>query len=368
MKQLLLVGGGHAHLPVLRALAAKPLPGWRVCLLTSHPRQIYSGMLPGWVAGHYTLDDCSIELAGLAARAGAELVLDSAMAVDAGAQVVTTVQGRELRYDVLSLDVGSAPAIASLDGAQEHGTLIRPIEGFVAQWAALVERLRAGGSRHDVTVLGGGAAGLELAFALRHRGRAEGWSHLQVQLAGAEDLPLSSMPEGACRRALDLMAERGIPWLGRHRAVALEPQAIRLDGGGVLRSDTIWVVTGGAAPAWLGSSTLAKDDAGFVRVNASLQSLSHPNVFAAGDTASHPAPLPRSGVYAVRAGPWLARNLDAYCRGQALADWQPQRRALYLVSTGDRAAMAVWGGWSWSGRWVWNWKDWIDRGFVRSFA
>ena len=102
-------------------------------------------------------------------------------------------------------------------------------------------------------------------------------------------------------------------------------------------------------------------------MNAALQSVSHANVFAAGDIAAHPMALPRSGVYAVRAGPSLAHNLAAFCQGQPLAAWRPQRRALYLLSTGDGAAMGVWGGWCWSGRWVWRWKDWIDRRFVASF-
>lgn len=369
VKHLLLLGGGHAHLGVLRALAAHPLPGWRTSLLTPHARQIYSGMLPGWVAGHYALDACTINLAAQTARAGAALLCDAATALDAAGQLVATAQGRLLHYDALSIDVGSGPAIASLAGGDAHGIPVRPIERFVAQWDPLVERLRAAPGRFDLSVLGAGAAGVELAFAVRQRVRAEGWSQVHVQLVGAHELPLPSLPMRARRLAAELLRQRGVAWHGLRRAAALVPDGIVLDHGtGLLRSDATWVVTGSAAPHWLGASLLATDGGGFVRVNAALQSISHPNVFAAGDAASHPTALPKSGVYAVRAGPWLARNLAAFCEGRSLAPWRPQRRALYLVSTGDRAAMGVWGNWSWHGPWVWHWKDRIDRRFVGAFA
>jgi pyridine nucleotide-disulfide oxidoreductase family protein len=367
MKHLLLLGGGHAHLGVLRALAIRPLPGWRITLLTPHARQLYSGMLPGWVAGHYPLQACAIDLARLSARASVELRCDAATALDAAGQIIATAQGRTLRYDALSIDVGSAPAIASLAGGDVHGVPIRPIERFATAWTALVERLRANRGRFDLTVLGAGAAGVELAFAARERARAEGWTQVRVHLVGADALPLPALPMRARHMALALLRERGIAWHGQRRAIALCADGLHFQGIDPLRSDATWVVTGSAAAPWLAHSALATDAQGFVRVNAALQSISHPAVFAAGDIASHPAPLPRSGVYAVRAGPSLARNLAAFCQGQPLAAWQPQRRALYLLSTGDGAAMGVWGRWCWRGRWMWRWKDWIDRRFVASF-
>lgn len=367
MKHLLLLGGGHAHLGVLRALAVRPVPGWRVTLLTPHARQIYSGMLPGWVAGRYPLDACAIDLAGPVDRAGATLLCDAATALDAPGQMVTTVQGRTLRYDALSIDIGSGPAIAALDGGDAHGVPVRPIERFVARWDAQRARLRSAREPFVLTVLGAGAAGVELAFAARQRVLAEGWSHARVQLVGADALPLPSLPVRARRMALALLHAHGIAWHGERRAVALSTAGLHFDGAGVLRSDATWVLTGSAAAPWLARSGLATDAQGFVRVNAALQSVSHPQVFAAGDVASHPSPLPKSGVYAVRAGPALARSLAAFAQGQAPAPWRPQRRALYLLSTGDGAAMGVWGPWCWHGRWVWHWKDGIDRRFVAAF-
>jgi selenide,water dikinase len=148
----------------------------------------------------------------------------------------------------------------------------------------------------------------------------------------------------------------------------LSANSLALGNGPAVAFDTCLVVTGAGAPPWPAEAGLTTDAQGFIRVGRTLQSVSHANVFAAGDVASYTDPRPKSGVYAVRAGPVLARHLRAFCEGRLLPSWTPQPRALYLISTGDRHALATWGGWSWSGRWVWRWKDRIDRRFMRRFG
>jgi len=132
--------------------------------------------------------------------------------------------------------------------------------------------------------------------------------------------------------------------------------------------DACLLVTGAAAPRWPAKSGLATDESGFICVGPALQSISHPGIFAAGDVAAYHDGRPKSGVFAVRAGPVLADNLRAACNGTPLRLWTPQQRALYLISTGGRHALAVWGTWSFGGRWVWLWKNLIDRRFVRRFS
>ena len=325
-------------------------------------------MLPGWVAGHYPLDACAIALDGLARRAGITFHQAAAVALDAARQSIRCDDGAELPFDRLSIDTGPVASIANLLGSAEHALPVRPIEGFVAAWPAIAERLRQAGSRFDLVILGAGAAGVELAFAIRHRAATEGWSRLHLSLVGPDTQPLAGSPDKLRRQAAALLAERGIDWVGGRRAVAIEPNRLHFDGGTALAFDACLVVTGAAAPAWPRAAGLATDDRGFIRVGTTLQSLSHPNVFAAGDIAALEEARPKSGVFAVRAGPALARNLRATCEGRPLDAWHPQRRALYLISTGDRHAFASWGRWAWHGRWVWNWKDRIDRRFVRRFG
>jgi selenide,water dikinase len=166
---------------------------------------------------------------------------------------------------------------------------------------------------------------------------------------------------------MQLLQARGMRWRGNSRAVQMLPGSVRFEEGEAQAFDACLVVTGAAAPRWPRAAGLAVDDMGFIRVDRSLRSVSHPQVFAAGDVAAYAEARAKSGVFAVRAGPPLADNLLAACQGAALCQWRPQRRALYLVSTGDQRAIAAWGALSLSGRWVWQWKDGIDRRFVRAF-
>lgn len=368
MKRLVLAGGGHAHVAVLADLARQPLPGWDITLVTPYDRQIYSGMLPGWLAGHYAIKSCAIELTALAARAGVRLLQTFASALDPVGNTLTCSNGTVLPFDILSLDIGPAAALDGLPGSREHAQALRPIEGFVAAWPAVMGRIAAAGCAFEVAVLGAGAGGLELAFAIRHRALQEGWTGLGVTLVGPDTLPLEGAPDRARRMARRMMAERQVTWRGGHRATGIRAGLMMFEGGASLPFDVCIAATGAAAPGWPAASGLAVDARGFVRVDSALRSVSHPHIFAAGDIAAHESPLPKSGVYAVRAGPVIARNLRAACTGVTPQPWTPQARALYLLSTGDRHAMAIWGGLAWRGNWVWRWKDWIDRGFVRGYS
>lgn len=368
MKRLILLGGGHAHVKVLADLADRPLDGWNVQLVTPFRRQIYSGMLPGWIAGHYPIDSCAIPLDALAARAGVAFHETTGVALDADRSRLQCADGTTRSFDLLSVDTGPAAALDHLPGAAEHALPIRPIEGFVAAWPALVDRILGRCRRFHLVVLGAGAGGVELAFAIAHRAARDGWSHLRVALVGSQELPLEGAPAAARRHALSLLRQRGIGWHGSSRAMRIEHGRIERHGAAPVHFDACLLVTGAAAPAWPAAGGLATDGAGFIRVGPTLQSVSHPNIFAAGDVASHADALRKSGVYAVRAGPVLSGNLRLAAAGDAPRPWQPQRRALYLVSLGNQYAMAMWGRWSWSGRWVWRWKDRIDRGFISRFS
>lgn len=366
MKQLVLVGGGHAHVHVLAALASAPFADTQVTLVSPYSRQIYSGMLPGWIAGYYALEECALALDSLARRAGARFVQTACTGLDLDAKQVRCASGETIAFDYLSIDSGPVADSGQLAGTEQHGLPVRPIEGFVAAWPGLLEKARQDGFR--LAIVGDGAAAIELAFAIQTRFAAEGLGHARVTLIGSNRRPLAGFPFLLRRKAVQLLAAQGIAHLGRRRAVALLPGRVQLADGAELAADAVLLATGAAAPAWPAAGGLATDPAGFIRVNAMLQSVSHPFVFAAGDVAAYADARPKSGVFAVRAGPPLADNLRAICRGKNLKPWQPQKRALYLLSTGRRHALAAWGGFSISGAWVWRWKDSIDRRFMARFG
>lgn len=364
----MLLGGGHAHLAVLQDLSERPLDGWHVRLVTPFRRQIYSGMLPGWVAGHYALDGCAIALDSLAARGRVELAITSCTGLDLSANTVACADGSTVPFDLLSVDTGPEPALRQLPGAIEHALPVRPIEGFVAAWPGVVDRIAGRRGGFELVVLGAGAAGVELAMAIHHKAIGAGWPHLRITLVGSEPLPLGGAAGQVAPLLARLIAQRGIRWIGERRAVRIEAGRIDVDEGESIAFDACIAVTGAAAPGWPAAAGLATDAAGFIRVGRTLQTILHPHVLAAGDVAAYQDPRPKSGVFAVRAGAVLARNLRALSRDEVPLPWRPQRRALYLISTGDRRAVAAWGRWAWQGAWVWRWKDRIDRAFVARFG
>lgn len=368
MKRLLLLGGGHAHLAVLKDLAERPLDGWQVRLVTPFRRQIYSGMLPGWVAGHYAIDECAIALDELAERARVAFTMTACTGLDLSANTVACANGSTVPFDLLSIDTGPMPALDELDGALAHALPIRPIEGFVTAWPGLIDRILGQCHRFELAVLGAGAAGVELALAIHRRALTDGCSHLRITLIGSDDLPLEGVAECARHHVARLLAQRGIRWIGERRATRIAPNQIDFAQGASVDFDACITATGAAAPSWPSAAGLATDSAGFIRVGRTLQTQLHPHILAAGDVAAYQDARPKSGVFAVRAGPVLAHNLRALCRDDLPKPWSPQQRALYLISTGDQRAVASWGRWAWRGAWVWRWKDRIDRRFVARFG
>ncbi len=364
MTRLLLLGGGHAHIFVLSELARRRPPGLEVMLVTPHERQLYSGMLPGWIAGHYTLDDLTIPLRPLAHAAGAPLLPHPIVHLDAGARQARTGPGVPLEYDLVSVATGSEIATDAIEGARQWALPLRPIEPFVARWSALAPRL-AEADRPRITLIGAGASGIEVTLAIAYALRAAG-NGTQVQLVtGGALLP------GHGERARTLARAT----LARAQVRVVDSSAVRVDSdhvdlreGASLPSDLTLIASGAAPAPWVGESGLATDADGFILVDRCLRSVSHDTVFSAGDVATMmDEPRARSGVYAVRAGPPLADNLLRAAAGQRLRRHTPQRTALYLLATGPQHAIASWNGVAWPGEWLWRWKDRIDRAFIASF-
>lgn len=367
MKRLVIAGGGHAHVEVLRRFRARP-PGVELVLVSPDEETPYSGMLPGHVAGFYSREEIFIRLAPLAAACGARFLRTRVTALAPDARQATLEDGTTLEYDLLSLDTGSTPATGQARGVRAHALAVKPIPEFLAGWARLLARIERGGVRR-VAMVGGGAAGVEMLLAARHRVLAEAVGHpveWHLLTDAAELLPAHPpRVRGIFER---VFAERGVRVHRASAVASVEEGAVQTAGGLALPVDaTLWATGAGAAP-WVAASGLKVDRGGFAEVNASLQSSSHPEVFAAGDIASMAGtPRPKSGVYAVRQGPPLARNLRAALAGEPLVPYRPQRHALALITTGDRRAVATRGSLVLDGPWVWRWKDWIDRGFMARY-
>lgn len=369
LTDLVLVGGGHSNIEVLRQFAMRRLAGARVTLISEHSTSAYSGMLPGHVAGHYEADEIHIDLRRLAAAAGARFIRARAIGLDPDAGRIELSGRPALAYDRLSLNIGSTPHTRAVPGAIDHAVPVKPIDQFLRRWAELVAEPATGttGKPLRVGVVGGGAAGVEVVLALSHRLGAESDHSLTLLEAGPQIL--AGLGPRARRILTSVMAGRGISTRPGHAVASVGPTGVTLDDGSHLAFDiTVWA-TGAAAPAWLAETGLARDEGGFIQVDDHLRSVSHPEIFAAGDAAMiEGTTLPRSGVYAVRQGGVLADNLRRELLGQPTRPFKPQRRFLRLIATGPRHAVATRGGLALSGAWAWRWKDWIDRRFMARYA
>jgi len=340
VRRVLLAGAGHAHAVLLDSLAQAPLYGARITLVSPHARQLYSAMLPGVIAGHYQREEAEFDVAAMAERAFAEFVPGSVVRMDATRRVALLADGRQIQYDIASLNVGSRTD-DSTPGANEWTLPLKPYE-------RLVERLR---DDAHIAIAGGGAAGAELAMALRYRGAV-------VTLYSAE----SPFPPWLAQRVERVLRRRGVDYRPGMRADAVEPGPVIIAGQAHQQFDMILWAAGPAPFGWLERAGLARDEQGFLRVDATLRSVSHPEVFATGDCAA--TGEAKSGLHAVRQGEVLAHNLRALVKGTPLVPYEPRPHGLQLLTCGARYAIAARGAWSAQGRWVWWWKNWIDRRWI----
>ena len=413
VKDLVLIGGGHTHVAVLKRFGMRPVPGVRITVIARDVHTPYSGMLPGFVAGHYTFDEVHIDLARLARFAGARLYHQPAVGLDLDRREVHCEERPPVPYDVLSINVGSTPAFHGVPGAADAVIPVKPISRFVERWKRLRARVLSADAPVRIGVVGAGAGGVELLLAVQYAlRRALGADRRalfpEMHLFGADGTILPTRGRGVRRRLERVLRARGVRLhLGRpvtavregavvlgegaaardgavvpgegaaaregavvpgEGAAARDGAVVRDEGAAVALDEILWVTQAGAPP-WPRAAGLAVDGAGFIEVDDTLRSTSHADVFAAGDVAAVAGhPREKAGVFAVRQGPPLARNLRRVLLGRPPRPFRPQRRFLILVSTGDRYAVGGRGRWSSEGALVWRWKDRIDRRFMAKYA
>jgi len=361
-QRILLVGGGHANAVALRMLAMAPLPGTDLVLISDASRSAYSGMLPGFVEGRYTEAELFIDLRRLASACGARFIQATANGLDPSAKRVFFSDHPGLAYDVLSLNVGSTPAL-SVPGAAAWAIPVKPIAPFLNHWQQLANRVAAGSRQEHIVIVGGGAGGVELALAIHTRLRGQA----KITLLQSAPRILPAQAASASALLTRRLRASGIDVRLNTQVTAVTAGQVTV-AGQTLSCTALYWVTDASAPTWLKDSGLALDHRGFVRVNRSLACLGQTQVFATGDCATiEGAPLPKAGVFAVRQGRPLALNLHRSLTGKALVVTAPRRRYLALIGTADGHAVAIRGHWSASGRWVQRIKERIDRRFINLF-
>ncbi|MFQ1701014.1 selenide, water dikinase SelD [Loktanella agnita] len=357
-RDLVLIGGGHTHVLVLRKWGMTPLPGVRLTLINPGPTAPYSGMLPGFVAGHYTRDELDIDLVKLARFAGARLINGAAAAIDRQARQVAVPGYPPIGYDTLAIDVGITSAMPELPGFSDYAVPAKPLGAFASKWAAFRQKT----NDPQIAIIGGGVAGAELAMAMAHALRDK---NPTVQLIDRGKV-LSALGDTARQTMLSALQDAQITLIEDSQVTEITDQALVLDNGRSIRSDFTTGAAGAKPHDWIAATGLDLHD-GFISVDATLQS-SDPHIFAVGDCAHLSAsPRPKAGVFAVREAPVLFDNLRAALSGGDLRPYKPQRDYLKLVSLGEKSALAERFGTAHKGPLLWRLKDYIDRKFMRQF-
>jgi selenide, water dikinase len=362
LRDLVLVGGGHAHVLLLRKWGMQPLPGTRVTLINPDPAAPYTGMLPGHIAGHYRRDELMIDLVRLARFAGARLILDAATGIDRQARLIHLKGRPPLAYDIASIDVGITSDVPDLPGFAAHAFAAKPLGAYAAAWEAFLARRIA---FPRIVILGAGIAGMELAMASAHRLEATG-AKPEITLIERAKTAVPNIGQRARAVLLEEAQSHGIRILTGARATGITAAHVMLEGGESLPSDFTLSAAGSRPHAWLAETGLDLHE-GFLATNACLQT-SDPAIFAVGDCAHlTESPRPKAGVFAVRAAPILFQNLRAGLRGGTLAPFNPQDDYLKLVSLGGKTALAEKFGLKLQGDKLWLLKDQIDRRFMAKF-
>lgn len=368
-RDLVLVGGGHAHVQVLEMLSGSLPPDVKLTMVADQSVAYYSGMLPGCAALQYTPEEISIELRPLAELAGARFLKARVTGIDPEAQVVELEDRPPIRYDLLSVNVGSTIRGLDVPGVREYALTTRPLSRWVRSLEAFERGLPEDKRELKIVVVGGGAAGVELIFALDQRFR-ERFPHRELALIDRGRSLLPGASPGAAARIRDEMHARGVRVRHGAEAVQVHPHELELKDGSREPFDLLVWATGAAPHDFFRDLPLEKDERGFLLVHPSLRTVSSARILGAGDCIGiqgHPK-VPKAGVFAVREGPVLARNLLRALDGKSLRPYRPQSGFLSLLNLCDGRAVLDWKGWSAQGAWVFRLKDWIDRKFMERFS
>lgn len=380
-RELVLIGGGHGHVHTLKMFGMKPMEGVRVTLITRDIETPYSGMLPGFVAGHYTRQESHIDLGRLCSFSGVRLLHTEACGLDTTEKLIYCKDGRPpIRYDIVSIDVGISPRPLPklLSTSNPSITAVKPIDGFAARWDCILLRALEvqRGAVVRIVIVGGGGGGVELSFAVQHRLSQElrragkDCGQVQVALVQRGGALMPSHNETVREMVQTLLAEKGIVVYRNADVVDVDTatgELIASDGTRIQYDEAIWCTDAVAQP-WISECAgLATTEDGFICVKATLESTSTPDVFACGDVAQLHHPRPKAGVFAVRAGPPLTANLRRRLLNEPLEDWVPQEEFLGIIGTGDGHAIASKGKMGTQGDFLWTLKDKIDRTWMAGY-
>ena len=368
-QKLVLIGGGHSHAIALKQWGLNPLPNVNLTLISDVEQTPYSGMLPGHVSGFYSYEETHIDLVSLAQFAGAKFICDRAIKIDPENNLVLC-ESQQVKYDYLSLDIGSTPQAINVPGAKEYAIPAKPVPVFLDAWYKL-QRIANNQQSLTIAIVGGGAGGVELALNMQAclERILRDKQALEIHLVHRGEQLLSGHNDWVSNKLTKIIRQRGIKLHLQQEVIEVSVDSLVCKSGLEIKCNCVFWVTQAAAPTWIKESQLKTDERGFILVDNTLRSLSHPNIFAAGDIATmSDYQRPKAGVFAVRQGQPLFNNWQHILKKEQLEEYTPQDKYLALIGTGDKKAIASWDSFGWRSSFFWWLKDYIDRKFMNQFV
>ena len=373
-QHLVLIGGGHSHAIALKEWQKNPILNVKLTLITNVLQTPYSGMLPGYIAGFYRFEETHIDLRKLTQFAQTKLVLTTAITLDLIKNQVICADCPPIAFDMLSIDIGSTPTLTNIVGC-EYVIPAKPVPQFLEAWEKVLKRVgREPENPLSISIVGGGAGGVELALNMRSRLQTILPSHLiTFHLFHRGQKLLEHHNSWVSEKLEKILKEREIQvhldeTVQSIQANELDFYTINCQSNLSIKTNYIFWVTQASAPDWIKHSDLSTNFSGFILIKNTLQTLSHENIFATGDIATMPDHLrPKAGVFAVRQGKPLVENWHNFLLNKPLKPYFPQKTYLSLIGTGDKSAIASWGNWGCQSHYFWQWKDYIDRQFMDQF-
>lgn len=360
---LVLVGGGHAHLHVMKELHKRKISGLTITLISQFPYQYYSGMAAAFLEGVYREEEIRFDLGELCKRQQIQFIQGRATRVDGELKKVILSDGREISFTLLSMDTGSQMAGASL--VETYGVPVKPLVNLQQMYGSCQEE--STGGTHFL-IVGAGAAGVEIALAI-HRHKEEAKQGVRVSLVEFGDTILKGYQPRLQKQVKDFLVGKKIQVMLKTQVIAIHEKYIMTRSGEKIAYDKLIWAGGVAADPFYRESGLRVDEKGFMLVNSSLQSLSYPFIFGAGDCIAFADYdyVTKVGVYAIREAPILVENILGYIHSKPLQVYIPQRTYLAILSLAHKRGILQYGKLVLKGGFCWKLKDYIDRSFMRKY-
>lgn len=364
---LVLVGGGHSQIAVLKQFGMNPIPGLRITMINNFISSSYSGMLPGYIAGTFTKEDTQIDLLKLCSFANSRLIIDRVIGLNSEKKYISLQNRTPIYYDTLSINTGGEPELNSIVGAKKYGVPIKPISNLIQVFENMKSKINKYKNINFV-IIGGGAGGIEIALSIKnYLNNQKTLIEKQVTLISKSKNLIGGHSALAKLNATNFLIENNINLISDNPVIEIGNNFVKTKRGTKIKSDFSVLVTSITAPKWISQSDLTLSDDGFIEVNNFLQS-SNENIFASGDVCSIKGKnLVKSGVYAVRQGTILSKNLRARILKLRYTSYKPQKTFLSLIGDGKSKAIFSWGPFSFKSKWSWMLKKFIDENFIKKY-